>query len=87
MLEEVKDYLRIDHDEEDLQILSLISASECYLSNSGVKKDYENELYVLAVKLITSQMYENRLGGSLDKSPSYCLSVQSIIAQLAYSGG
>lgn len=47
----------------------------------------ENEEYKLVIKLMVSQFYENRLGGNSDKNPSYCLSLQSMITQLAFSGG
>ena len=59
-LQEVKLYLKIDHDEEDDFLTGLLKASELYLENAGCKTNYKNELYSLAVKLLVSHWYENR---------------------------
>ena len=59
-LQKVKLFLRIDNDEEDDFLQGLLRASELYLENAGCKKNYDNELYSLAVKLLVSHWYENR---------------------------
>lgn len=81
-LDSVKDYLRIQDDEEDAQVYSLILAAKNYLKNAGVEERENDELYNLVIKMIVSSMYENRSSGN----PSFCLSLQSLIIQLACSG-
>ena len=48
MLDNIKDYMKIDSSDEDLVITALITSAETYLQNAGIKKDYQNELYNLA---------------------------------------
>lgn len=86
-LDEIKEYLRIDNDNEDILLESLILASEKYLENTGVKKNYTNDLYKLAIKLLVSHWYENRqveqIGGHVTKMS---FSLETMIIQLKYSG-
>lgn len=82
-LDSVKDYLRIEDNDEDVQILSLIQASKLYLKNAGVPEREDDELYNLVIKMLVSSMYENKSSGN----PSFCLSLQSLITQLTCSGG
>ncbi len=79
--------MNIEDNEDDILISSLIAASKVYLKNAGVKEDLSNEGYRLVIKLMTAQHYENRIENNSGKNPSYCLSLQSLITQLAYSGG
>ena len=84
-LDEIKLYLRIDTDDEDELLSSLQLSAEEYLLNAGIEKDYEKQLYKLAVKLLISNWYENRnpvLTVSISKKLEY--SLQHIIAQLIY---
>ena len=60
MLDNIKDYMKIDSSDEDLVITALITSAETYLQNAGIKKDYQNELYNLAIKLLVIHWYENR---------------------------
>ena len=83
MLQEIKEYMRIDEDYEDLLIQTLITSAETYLSNAGAMADYENSLYKLAVKMIVLHWYENREVIGDAKKLSY--SLDSIITQLVYS--
>lgn len=85
MLNEAKEYLNIDIDnkEEDSLLSSLILSAKEYLKNAGVKVGEENELYKLVLKMVVSQLYESRIDGNNDKNPSFCLSLQSLITQLA----
>lgn len=66
-LNEVKEYLRVDGEEEDNLITSLLLASQSYIENgTGIKiDDVERNknlkpLYNLATKLLVSHWYENR---------------------------
>lgn len=82
-LEEIKLYLRVDSESEDMLLLSLKVAAEEYLTNAGVIKDYTQELYKLAIKLLISHWYENRdivLIGSISKKLEY--SLNHILIQL-----
>ena len=83
MLQEIKEYMRIDEDYEDLLIQTLITSAETYLSNAGAMPDYENSLYKLAVKMLVLHWYENREVIGDAKKLSY--SLDSIITQLVYS--
>ena len=85
MLEEIKEYMRIDEDHEDILIQTLITSAEIYLSNAGVIVGYENPLYGLAVKLLVLHWYENREVIGDAKKLAY--SLDNIITQLAYSYG
>ncbi len=79
-IKDIKVFLRIDHDEEDELIQSLIKSGEEYLENAGCKTNYDSELYNLAVKMLISHWYENRgLIGSVDFIK---YSLESIIYQL-----
>lgn len=82
MLEEIKEYMRIDGNEEDLSVQNLIISAEIYLKNAGVIKDYENELYNLAIKMLVLHWYENReVVGNASKMT---FSLDNIITQLKY---
>lgn len=88
MLEKIKEYLRIEHNEEDMLISSLISSGKEYLKNAGIKEEnnLESELYFLAIALYVSNFYENRTletnGVNLKK---ISFSLDSIILQLQLS--
>lgn len=85
IINELKEYLKIDSDDEDLTISGLQYAAQEYLSNAGININYEKELYKLAVKLLVSHWYDNRtILGKADKLP---FSIDSIITQLKYTQG
>ncbi len=82
---EIKNYLRIDGIEEDTLLTGLQLAAEKYLYNSGVGKDYTNELYKLAIMLLVSHWYENRETEKVGTTVSKLnFSLESIITQLKY---
>ena len=79
-LSEVKLYLRIDTDDEDVLITELIGAAETYLINAGVLPDYSNSQYKLAVKMLVAEYYDGRtLNGTMGAM------FKSIIVQLSSS--
>lgn len=79
-LNEVKLYLRIDTDDEDMLITELIGAAETYLINAGVFPDYSNAQYKLAVKMLVGEYYDGRtLNGTMGAM------FKSIIVQLSSS--
>ena len=62
-LETVKNYLRIDSDltEDDILLNELINASHTYIENSTNKKfDCNNELMLMLSKLLVAHWYTNR---------------------------
>ena len=84
MLEEIKNYMRIDEDYDDNLINSLIEAANIYMVNAGVK-NLENDLYKLAIKMLVLHWYENRdvvLIGSISKNLEFTM--KNIITQLQY---
>ncbi|MCD3206777.1 phage gp6-like head-tail connector protein [Clostridium botulinum C] len=86
-ISEIKNFLRIDDDIDDKEIESLQKAAEIYLTNAGVKKSYDNELYCSAIKLLVSYWYDNRSPVAIGKtSKSLEFSLHSIIIQLANVG-
>lgn len=81
-INEMKKYLRIDYNGEDDQIADFISAAEEYLLNAGVKKKEDSSLYNLAVKLLVSNWYSNRIPiGTITQPMEY--SLRRIIVQLS----
>ena len=85
-LEEVKSYLRVDGYDDDTLILSLQTGAEIYLTNAGITKDYTNDLYVLAVKLLLSHWYENRIiETSGAKFTKISFSLESIMFSIKYN--
>lgn len=80
-IEEIKKYLRIDYDGEDDQIRDFMAAAEEYMLNAGVKKREGSALYNLAVKLLVSNWYSNRMPiGTATQAMEY--SLRRILMQL-----
>lgn len=83
MIEEVKQYLRIDEVEDDIILLSLIGSSKLYIQNAtGVSVDENNDLHKLAVMLLVAHSYENRL--PIGKGEKLEFSLDSILTQIKY---
>lgn len=71
LLDELKDYLRIDGDDENKILSSFLSSSKLYLENSGVKLPDDFYLMVndkdvfaqhrLAIMILATHFYENRI--------------------------
>lgn len=65
-LEDIKTYLRVDSDEDDTLISSLMEyAKEEIFDATGIKEPTENNeaTYNLAMKIIVADRYENRTSG------------------------
>lgn len=60
LFQEVKNYIRVDYDEDDESIATFIISAETFLKSHGVKKDYENELYKIAIFMLVSVWFDNR---------------------------
>lgn len=81
-LQELKNYLRVDFEDDDPLIQSLQVAAEQYITNAGITKDYTMELYKLAVKLLVGHWYDNR--EVVGQAQKLAYSLESIIVQLKY---
>lgn len=87
-LQELKLFLKIDGDEEDTLIEGLQLGAEEYLTNAGIIKNYEKELYKLAIKILVTHWYENRAVETVGKNVSkIAFGLDTIIIQLKYSQG
>lgn len=96
LLEELKEYLRIDGGVEDTSLNSFIAAAQIYLENAGVilPDDYyltENDrdvysLLRLAIMMMATHFYENRTVITANTARSEPVAIpyglQSIILQL-----
>ena len=83
-LEEVKEYLKIDYNDEDDLLLELINTAENYLYNAtGTHFDNSNRLAKLYCRVLVNEWYENR-GFTGTNKIKYTL--QSILTQLKYGG-
>ncbi|KWW17976.1 hypothetical protein AS888_20920 [Peribacillus simplex] len=78
-LSEVKEYLRIDGNEDDVLISLLMEAAKEYLTNAGVTEQ-NSALYKVAVMLYVTLQYENR--DPSQKIEKFNIAFQSIILQL-----
>ena len=66
ILQEQKEYIRVDDYGDDSnnktneEIKMFIMSAETFLKSHGVKKDYNNELYKIAIFMLVSIWYDNR---------------------------
>ncbi|HJF34495.1 MAG TPA: head-tail connector protein [Clostridium perfringens] len=80
LLEYVKNYSKLE-DDEDIDLLSsFILASKEYLENAGVKFDESKELHKQALAMLTSQRYDDRLG-TIKGNNTFI--INSLIAQIS----
>lgn len=87
-LEELKLFLRVDGEEENSLIEGLKIGAEEYLTNAGIQKDYSNELYKLAIKILVIHWYENRAVETIGKNVSkIAFGLDTILVQLKYTQG
>lgn len=84
--EEAKQYLKIDNDDEDSDIQSLINGAELYLYNAtGKTFDNTNPLAKLYCRILVTEWYENRsLMEEYKTSGKVRFTLQSIMLQLQY---
>lgn len=83
-LKKTKEFLRVEFEEEDVFIETLIEASEIYLKNAtGKDFNSENNLAVLYCSILVNDWYSNRelvIQGSVSNKVRF--SLQSILLQL-----
>lgn len=84
-LKACKDYMRVDGDEDDALITSLMGAAKEYLTGAGIEEPEEpTALYTMAVHSLTLHYYDHRdaVGGEAPLP----LGLRPIINQLKHSG-
>lgn len=86
-LEELKQYLRIDSDDEDVTLLILQLEAEEYLLGAGISKDYTKNRYKLAIMLLVADAYENRQVRLYDKISTVSDRLSRLILQLQMEEG
>lgn len=87
-LEELKLFIKVDSDEDDLLIKSLQTAAEEYLTDAGIIKNYAKEKYKLAIEILVNHWYENRAVETIGKNVSkIAFGLDTILIQLKYSQG
>lgn len=84
-LQNVKEYLRVDYDEDDFLITGFITAAKEYLRNAGVSDGQEGELYNIVVLMLVSLFYENR--EVTDKDIKIPTVINNFITQLSCREG
>lgn len=101
-LSEVKLYLRVDHDDEDTLITSLLAAAENYIQKTTGKTQVKtgtdelgvttyaaittDELYNLCVKIMVAHWYENRAIQSPSATNDFSFSAQALINHISLCG-
>ncbi|MYL41821.1 head-tail connector protein [Virgibacillus salexigens] len=84
-IQEIKEYLRIEHDEDDAMLTKLEIRASSYIKNGVGKIDTENELYKQAVTVLVGHWYDNReLSRIGNNSYNIPYSFEAIIQQLKY---
>ena len=81
-LDAVKSYCRVDGEEEDALLLSLVDAAKDYLEGEGVMEpEAEEPLYLLAVKALVLHYYDHR-GLTESGAPGEIPGIRNAIVQL-----
>lgn len=86
-LEETKEWMRVDGDEDDAAIDTLIKSAELYLKNAtGRKYDHTNQLAKLFCLVLVTDWYENRELKGEKVGEKVRFIIQSMLTQLQYGG-
>jgi uncharacterized phage protein (predicted DNA packaging) len=85
MLDELKQYLRIDWDDEDSFLSSLILIAKDYIEKgTGKQFDENNPKHKLAAFLFCSHQYENRNPIVAQNTKTLEYSLQSLLFQIRW---
>ena len=85
MLDELKKYLRIDWDDEDTFLTSLLDLSKDYIEKAtGKTFDENNPKHKLAAYLFCSHQYENRNPVVSTNTKTLEYSLQSLLFQIEW---
>lgn len=87
-LKETKEFLKVDYEDEDILIESLIEASEIYLKNAtGIEFDNTNPLAKLYCRVLIYEWFRDKNLMKEEKvSNQVKFTLQSILLQLQYGG-
>lgn len=58
-LDELKKFLKVDGNDQDVALAGYQAAAEVYLTNAGVNKDYLNPMYKVIITVICGTFLEN----------------------------
>ncbi|MBT2600948.1 MULTISPECIES: head-tail connector protein [unclassified Oceanobacillus] len=84
-VKDIKEYLRIEHDEDDAMLNQFIIRAKIYIKNGVGKINEENELFKMAILVLVGHWYDNReLARIGNASYSIPHSFEAIIQQLRY---
>lgn len=87
-LEEVKEYLKVDYDDEDELLKELIEVAEEYLyAATGRKFDSTNKRAKLYCRVLVNEWYKDRSLTTDKITKKVRFTLQSILTQLKYEGG
>lgn len=82
--EDIKEYLRIDFDDDDNIIDLLIITAKQYIKDTTEKEYNDNDkIYELCLKMLVSHWYENRnaIGNNVNEVP---YSITNLLTILSY---
>lgn len=83
-LEQVKSWLRIDYDEDDIDVQMLIDTAKDYIINATNELvNIESNLFNLAMRMLIQHWYDNRCQFA-DKEKPIPQGFQYILQQLQY---
>lgn len=86
VLNDFKQYARIDGDAENAQLTSFLLAAISFLQNAAdITPDLANDLHKIGVYLLAVNFYENRLPLTETNVNNLDYSLQSIIYQMRYA--
>lgn len=89
-LEEVKDYLRIDYDDDDHLIVTIMSAAEEYVRSAVGTYDSRNQKANMLFLAVVQDLYDNRMLTVTEqqrKRIAYMFSAIILQLQLEFQGG
>lgn len=79
-LEAAKIHLRVDYDDEDIYIASLIDAAEGYIVATGTSISSPPEPDILhALKMLVGHWWENREAGTSEPSRAIAFGVDALL--------
>lgn len=85
-LQACKNYMRVDGNDDDTLISSLMDAAKAYLRNAGIEEpdDGDSSLYITAVYSLTLHYYDHR--DAVGEEKSFPTGLRPIINQLKHIG-
>ena len=85
-LEACKNYMRVDGNDDDTLISSLMDAAKAYLRNAGIEEpdSEDSSLYTTAVHSLTLHYYDHR--DAVGEEKSFPTGLRPVINQLKHIG-